>query len=53
MERLNRMLQQAGGMNGLSSSAPGSVSYLLCFDALSQSLLAMGKEMKLINDNLG
>jgi 26S proteasome regulatory subunit N11 len=43
MDRLNRMLASAGGMSGLNSAAPGSVSHLL-----AQS----SREMKLIAYNL-
>jgi len=30
MDRLNRMLASAGNMGGLSSAAPGSVSFIFC-----------------------
>jgi hypothetical protein len=41
MDRLNRMLASAGGMGGLNSAAPGSVSSILYpsqnFDPLNET----------------
>jgi 26S proteasome regulatory subunit N11 len=42
MDRLNRMLATAGGMGGLNSAAPGSVSYSQLLDGSTHAVACRG-----------